>query len=227
MCAGVRDAVALGWRLNGILDGKFGDDVLDSYTSERIEHAKHYIEFSQELGKIICITDPEEAAERDRRMKADLAARNDEPVPTDVCQLGPGIWCDETPHAGELSVQGVVEANGKRDRFDQAVGQGWMVIGLESNPAEALSDEQLETIRSLEGLTVTVGAPGTACEAVDVDGTYARWLHDIDARYVVLRPDFYVAATAKSPEGLRHRFDEVIARLHLTKAAPAASATAA
>ena len=219
MCAGIRDAFALGWRLNGILEGKFDDGVLDSYTTERVEHAKHYIDFSQELGRIICISDPQEAAERDRRMKADLAARGHKPVPTDVCQLGPGVWCDETSHAGELSVQGVVEADGKRDRFDQAVGRGWVVIGLENDPAEAFSGEQIETLRSLGGMVVTIGAPGAACDAVD--GTYARWLRDIDAQYVVLRPDFYVAATAKSPEDLRHRFDEVISRLRLTQAAVA------
>lgn len=215
MCAGVRDAVALGWRLNGILEGRFGADVLDSYTSERLEHAKHYIDFSQELGKIICISDPEKAAARDAAMKADLAARNNAPVPTDVCHLGDGVWCAETAAAGELSVQGVVEANGKRDRFDQAVGQGWMVIGLGADPAEALTPGQRDALGLLEGRTVTIGAPGSGAAVIDAEGTYARWLDAIDACYVVLRPDFYVAATAKTPEALRHRFDEVTARLHL------------
>jgi len=216
MCAGLRDAVALGWRLNGILEGCFDDAVLDSYSSERLAHARHYIDFSQELGKIICISDPEVAAARDAAMKADLAARDNRPVPTDVCHLGAGAWCAETAAAGELSVQGVVEANGKRDRFDQAVGQGWMVIGLCADPAEALTPGQRTTLAALAGRTVTIGAPGTTCDAIDVEGTYARWLDAIDARYVVLRPDFYVAATAKTPEALRHRFDEVAARLHLT-----------
>lgn len=215
MCAGVRDAVALGWRLNGILEGRFGDEILDSYTSERLEHARHYIDFSQELGKIICISDPETAAARDAAMKADLAARGNKPVPTDVCHLGPGVWCAETAAAGELSVQGVVEANGKRDRFDQAVGQGWYVIGLGADPAEALTTSQRAALATLEGRTVTIGASGSGAGVIDAEGTYAHWLDAIDARYVVLRPDFYVAATAKTPEALRHRFDEVIARLHL------------
>jgi 3-(3-hydroxy-phenyl)propionate hydroxylase len=217
MCAGLRDAFALGWRLNAILEGKLSDDVLDSYTTERREHAKHYIDFSQELGKIICITDPEEAAERDRRMKADLAARNNKPVPTDVCHLGPGVWCDDTAHAGELSVQGVIEVNGKRDRFDQVIGRGWIVIGLDSDPTEVLSEGQLEKLSFLGGMTVKIGTPGTDCDAQDVEGTYAKWLNEINARYVVLRPDFYVAATANSPENLRHRFDEVMSRLHLSE----------
>ena len=215
MCAGMRDAVALGWRLNAILEGKFGHEVLDSYTTERLEHAKHYINFSQELGKIICIHDEQEAAERDARMKADLVARNNKPVPTDICQLGEGAWCADAAHAGELSVQGVVEAGGKRDRFDQAVGQGWVVIGLDLDPSEALTSTQREQLALLEGMSVKIGRPGTACDAVDVEGTYAKWLTAIDARYVLLRPDFYVAATANSAATLQARFDEVMGRLHL------------
>jgi 3-(3-hydroxy-phenyl)propionate hydroxylase len=215
MCAGLRDALAVGWRINAILEGRVGLDVLDSYSTERIEHAKHYINFSQELGKIICISDPEQAAERDRLMKEDLKARNGKPVPTDICQLGPGIWCAETAHAGELSVQGVVEANGKRDRFDQAVGYGWMVIGLDADPAHALSLAQHAVLDHLGGQTVRIGSQGTDCAVVDVEGTYARWLNGIGATYVVLRPDFYVAATAGSPAELRRRFDEVTSRLQI------------
>lgn len=210
MCAGLRDAFALGWRLNGILDGILGPDVLDSYTSERLEHAKHYIHFSQDLGKIICISDPAEAAERDRRMREDLVARDFKPVPTDICHLGPGAWCSDTPHAGELSVQGVVEANGRRDRFDQAVGHGWMVIGFGRDPASVLSPDQLDELGLLGGRTVTVGAPGSGAEVIDVEGTYARWLGGIGATYVLLRPDFYVAATAGSARTLRRAFDEVM-----------------
>jgi 3-(3-hydroxy-phenyl)propionate hydroxylase len=215
MCAGLRDALALGWRLNAILEGKVADSVLDSYSSERLEHAKHYIEFSQELGKIICIADEAEAAQRDAQMKADLAARNNEPVPTDICHLGAGIWCHGSSHAGELSVQGVVEANGRRDRFDQAVGHGWFVLGLNADPSVELTDEQREQLTQLEGRTCGIGAPGSACDVVDVDGTYARWLASIDAKFVIVRPDFYVAATANNGVTLRQRFDEVMAKLQV------------
>lgn len=214
MCAGLRDAVALGWRLNAILEGKMAADVLDSYTTERKEHAKHYIHFSQELGKIICISDPVAAAERDRLMKAELEARNYKPVPTDICQLGPGAWCEDTAHAGELSVQGVVEAGGRRDRFDQAVGFGWMVLGLDHDPSDALTSDQLAQLGFLDGHAIKISSAGTSGEVVDVDGTYARWLDKIDATYVLLRPDFYVAATARSPEDLRRSFNDVMARIH-------------
>ncbi|AVW91094.1 bifunctional 3-(3-hydroxy-phenyl)propionate/3-hydroxycinnamic acid hydroxylase MhpA [Celeribacter baekdonensis] len=215
MCAGVRDAVAVGWRLNAILEGKAGLGLLDSYTTERVEHAKHYINFSQDLGKIICIADDDEAAKRDDVMKKELAERNFTPVPTDICHLGEGVWCDASAHAGELSVQGVVEANGKRDRFDQAVGQGWVLVGYETDPVSALSEEQRAQLAQIEGFGTQICAPGGSCDVIDVEGTYKNWLTDIDAKYVLIRPDFYVALTAKTPQELQSRFDKVMAAYDL------------
>lgn len=162
MCAGLRDALAMGWRLNMILDGRAGPGLLDSYTTERKEHAKHYISFSQELGNIICISDEAEAAERDTRMIAELAGRNGRPVPTDICHLGPGAWSDGSAHAGELSVQGVVDYRGRRDRFDQAVGRGWVVIGHDVDPLQALTEAQRAQLAALEGSASSSARPAAA-----------------------------------------------------------------
>lgn len=220
MCAGVRDAVAMAWRLNGILDGKFGLDVLDSYTSERVEHAKHYINFSQELGQIICIADDAVAQTRDATMIADLQARGGTPVPTDICQLGQGAWCEQSAHAGELSVQGIVEAGGKRGRLDQIVGQGWVLLGHDADPAAALTEAQRGQLAQLDGIALRLGAASGAAsgagEVVDVEGTIGDWLHRIGARYVLIRPDFYVALTAATADQLQARFAKVMRSLHLT-----------
>lgn len=221
MCAGLRDAVAMAWRLNGILEGKLSMDVLDSYTTERVAHARHYIDFSQELGQIICIDGEAEAAARDARMIADLAARDNAPVPTDICQLGKGIWDEDSAHAGELSVQGIVETHGHRDRFDQVVGQGWMLLGYDQDPADLLDEGQRRQFAALEGQSVCLVRAGGPTEVVDVEGTFADWLAAIDATYVLIRPDFYVALTAKSPGDLRARFDKIMERLHV--AAPVAA----
>jgi 3-(3-hydroxy-phenyl)propionate hydroxylase len=223
MCAGVRDAVGMAWRLNGILEGKFGLGILDSYTSERKEHAKHYINFSQELGQIICISDEAEAATRDANMIAELAERENKPVPTDICQLGEGAWCDDSAHAGELAVQGLVEVNGKRDRFDQAVGQGWVLLGYETDPAAALTETQRKQFEALDGMSVQICAPGGDCEVVDIEGTFKSWLEAIDASYVLIREDFYVAVTAKSPQALQERFAKVMDALDLNAAAAVAA----
>lgn len=226
MCAGMRDAVAAAWRLDAILSGVMGEEVLDSYTSERREHAKHYIEFSMALGSIICITDPEEAAARDRRMKAELEASGRTPVPTDKAILGPGIWCPEAGHAGELSVQGIVRVGDRQDRFDEIAGRGWLVIGYEQSPRAALSAGQLEALDRLGARFVTIGAPGSQCDVEDVEGTYAAWLQRIDAHYLLIRPDFYVAASAATAGELQRQLDALLEQLHLTPA-PAGETAAA
>jgi len=227
MCAGVRDAVAMAWRLNMILEGKAGLGLLESYTSERKEHARHYINFSQELGQIICIADEAQGKARDARMIADLAARGGTPVPTDICQLGPGVWSADSAHAGELSVQGRVSLDGRTGRFDQAVGQavgqGWVAIGYEADPLTAMSDTQRSDFAGLGGFAVTLGAAGSNAGVIDLDGTYKAWLDAIDARFVLIRPDFYVAVTASTADAFRQRLAEVLGALDL----PLAGAMAA
>ncbi|HEY5855444.1 MAG TPA: bifunctional 3-(3-hydroxy-phenyl)propionate/3-hydroxycinnamic acid hydroxylase [Aldersonia sp.] len=218
MCAGLRDSVALAWRLDLVLSGTAGDEVLDSYGTERKGHVQHYIDFSMHLGKIICIADQAEATERDLRMIAELADSDGTPVNSDIASLGPGLWHDGTPHAGELSVQGVVEANGRRDRFDEIAGRGWIALGRGENPAALLTDEQRRLWEGLDGRCVRIGAAGTDCDVVDVDGTYARWLDELGADFVIVRPDFYVAATASDGAGLRASLDLILDGLHLTAA---------
>ena len=65
MCSGLRDAANLAWKLDLVLDGQAPITLLDAYEVERAENVRAVIDFSMSLGKVICITDPEEAAARD------------------------------------------------------------------------------------------------------------------------------------------------------------------
>ncbi len=213
MCAGLRDAVALSWRLAAILDGTLGMEVLESYESERIEHAKHYIQFSRDLGDIICIADPVKAAERDARMMAELAARNYEPITGDLVKLGPGAWCEDTATAGELSPQGRVRFEGREDRFDQAVGHGWMILAVDQEVDGLLREAHQHALEALGGRVLSIGAEG--CDITTLDDSYTRWMAEAEASYAIIRPDFYVAATAKTPQDLAARFETILSRLGL------------
>ena len=213
MCAGLRDAVALGWRLNGILDGALPETVLQSYETERAAHAKHYIAFSQELGEIICIADPEIAQQRDAKMMADLAARNHEPITGDKVKLGSGVWCNECPSAGELSPQGVVQYNGIEDRFDQTVGEGWFIISVNTPMTDILSNRHHATLSKLGGRALSIGPKDMGLDVVSLDDSYTHWMASDDANYAIIRPDFYVAATAKTSAELAQRFDFILDRL--------------
>ncbi|MEU4660014.1 bifunctional 3-(3-hydroxy-phenyl)propionate/3-hydroxycinnamic acid hydroxylase, partial [Streptomyces sp. NPDC023723] len=88
--AGARDAMNLGWKLDAVLRGLADDGLLDTYGQERLRHAVAFVEFSTELGRIICVTDPAEAARRDARMLADWAAGMKPPAPPRP-RLGPGV----------------------------------------------------------------------------------------------------------------------------------------
>ena len=75
MCAGLRDAANLAWKLDLVLDGRAAPEILATYDEERRPSAVAAIDFSIELGKVICVPDPEEAAARDEAMAARLRRR--------------------------------------------------------------------------------------------------------------------------------------------------------
>ena len=64
MCAGIRDAANLAWKFAWKFACK---DLLDTYQSERAPHVRVFVDTAVRLGNIIQTTDPQVAAERDRR----------------------------------------------------------------------------------------------------------------------------------------------------------------
>jgi 2-polyprenyl-6-methoxyphenol hydroxylase-like FAD-dependent oxidoreductase len=85
LCAGIRDAANLAWKVDLVLRSLAPEALLDTYQQERLPHARRAIELSMELGRVICVPDPAEAAARDAAMAA--AVR---PEPVDAPQL-PGL----------------------------------------------------------------------------------------------------------------------------------------
>lgn len=63
--SGMRDATNLGWKLASVVSGQAGDELLDTYTSERKDHAKAMVDLSLTFGKFIKITNPAVALARD------------------------------------------------------------------------------------------------------------------------------------------------------------------
>ncbi|MFI6779169.1 bifunctional 3-(3-hydroxy-phenyl)propionate/3-hydroxycinnamic acid hydroxylase [Nocardia sp. NPDC050412] len=63
--SGIRDATNLGWKLATVLSGQAGDDLLDTYTTERKDHAKAMVDLSLTFGNVIRITNPVAALARD------------------------------------------------------------------------------------------------------------------------------------------------------------------
>ena len=61
MCAGIRDAANLAWKLAAVIGGQADAALLDTYQSERVPHVRTFIETAVRLGDLIHVTDPESA----------------------------------------------------------------------------------------------------------------------------------------------------------------------
>lgn len=203
LCAGIRDAANLAWKLDLVLAGKASAGLLDTYGSERAPQVRAELEFSVELGKLLCVLDPGEAAARDEGLRA-LGAAGPQPLP-DRPPLGPGIWNHGDPHAGSGALQAGVVAGGRRLLLDDATGGGWLLLAAaragEPDSARAgagLSGDLARWWASIGGRCHSIGPGGTLG---DPEGEYGRWFDSLEADAVLVRPDGYVYGAAAGSDG--------------------------
>jgi hypothetical protein len=197
MCSGIRDAANLAWKLDLILRGRAPEGLLATYASERAPQVRATIDFSIELGKVICVPDAEAAAARDAAMSAAAKDRGPTP-PLPAPSLGPGLLTAGDALAGHLCVQGEVALAGRRGRFDDVVGRGFTLLSPAGDPVRSLPAELAEFFASLGGIGAHV-APGGPVD--DVQGSYARWFREHDVGVVLQRPDFHVFGSAPAIDG--------------------------
>jgi 3-(3-hydroxy-phenyl)propionate hydroxylase len=197
MCAGLRDAANLAWKLDLVLRGRAGEGLLDTYTSERAPHVAAMIDTSVALGRIICVADPREAAARDARMIAEARERPD-PLAAPLPAIGDGCLARGTAAAGALFVQDLVRRGGVAGRFDDVVGRGFALISPCGDPAAALDAADARYFASLGGFTAHVGA---TAPIEDLRGGYARWFGQYGVELALVRPDFAVFGTAPTLAG--------------------------
>ncbi|MFH9473823.1 bifunctional 3-(3-hydroxy-phenyl)propionate/3-hydroxycinnamic acid hydroxylase [Streptomyces anulatus] len=223
MCSGFRDAANLAWKLDLVLGGRAGDALLDSYEQERRVHVQHAIDLSVRLGRLICVTDPAAAADRDRAMTARPAgpARPSEPVraseparPAGPARsasplgehLAKGFLADGGPPAGELMGQVRLTGPDGPGPADSVLGPGFVLL-CRGNLADTLPPAALETLRRVSGRVVTVlradagSAPGPNT-VLDTDGRCLPWLESMSAGAVLIRPDRYLFGAAPDADEL-------------------------
>lgn len=183
MCSGLRDSMALAWRLDAVLRGRLGEAVLESYGPERSAHVQQLIGLSIELGKVICITDPAIAAARDRDMIGALQQPGYQPLPPPQPQLGPGLWRLQSPGAGLLGVQGLVVREGRQARFDDLYGVHFTLIARDADALAAISPANRAALQAQNAVVLHLGPGGLD----DVQGSYAAWLARLDCAAVLDR----------------------------------------
>jgi 2-polyprenyl-6-methoxyphenol hydroxylase-like FAD-dependent oxidoreductase len=235
MCSGIRDAANLSWRLDLVLRGLAGDDLLDTYGTERSAHVQHAIGMSVELGKVICVTDREQAAQRDAFMISHDAdpARILPPLPPSTLTDGV-LHRDGTgapaPGAGVLTAQGRITFRGRTGRLDEVLGGGFVLAGIE-DPSLVLDDDQrgfLDAIGAHVLHVVPAGAESPqgadvdgragSDQVIDVDGVYLAHFAAAGRVAALVRPDHYSFGYAYNTSELPGLVDEL--RQHLSWARP-------
>ncbi|WP_410606925.1 bifunctional 3-(3-hydroxy-phenyl)propionate/3-hydroxycinnamic acid hydroxylase [Amycolatopsis sp. lyj-109] len=185
MCSGIRDVTNLAWKLDLTLRNLASESLVDSYGDERREQAREAILASVQLGRVICVTDPAAAAERDATV---LANRRGKPLgrPEPAKPLTGGLL-HESPGAGVVVPQGRVRVGGTTGLFDGVVGRGFVLLTTEPGGSAFLASLGTHVVRLSEG--------------VDVDDVYRPFLARYGATSVLVRPDYHVFGTA-GPGGL-------------------------
>ena len=194
LCAGLRDVNNLAWKLDLVVDGRADQALLDTYESERCENVQRVIDFSMELGKVICVPDPVEASARDDAMIAGIVVGELTEVPP-LPGISTGLISAGSPHAGTVLPQGRVAG---RVRLDDEVGVGWRLVMTPSTASELRALLRAEAALAtwfarIGGRALSIGTDG---DLSDPDGTYLEWFDAHDASAALQRPDFHLYGTA-------------------------------
>src|SRR5262249_34587707 len=123
MCAGIRDAANLAWRLALVLRAGARDALLDSYETERKPHVEALVGFAKKAGEVIGELDVAAARTRDALLRGQLERGEAETIRQRYIPnlTGGVIDAASGPAAGTLFVQPRVGAEGDGELLDDVV----------------------------------------------------------------------------------------------------------
>ncbi|MGW7543841.1 bifunctional 3-(3-hydroxy-phenyl)propionate/3-hydroxycinnamic acid hydroxylase MhpA [Streptomyces sp. NPDC054770] len=195
LCAGLRDAHNLSWKLARVLREGGDERLLDTYESERRPHARHVIRLAVAMGW--AMTGGQDGAAPLRRRLLAAACRIPGLTAAAGRDLSPALTAGPLVRrgarrglAGTYCPQPWVRADvhdvrhgphsprGRRVRLDEVLGDGFAVLTAAGTPAP-----------SLTALAHGLGVRAVPVTALHDDGSLAAWLRAGRADAVLLRPD--------------------------------------
>ncbi len=222
--SGVRDATNLAWKLTAVLRGIAGDALLDTYDTERRDHAKAMIDVSVAIGRILSPTNKVVAGARDTvaaalnlvpSAKRWIAEGRYKPRPRFrvgalVEAVGPAAAGEPV---GSMFPQPRVDTRTKQNvLLDDVLGPWFSVLVWGNDPRQVFDDRSLATLNRLGVKLISVrpstqlhwdAAPtadpreATAVTVIgDPTGRLKSWFDTHPVGFVIVRPDRYVAAAA-------------------------------
>ncbi|SHJ50833.1 3-(3-hydroxy-phenyl)propionate hydroxylase [Shimia gijangensis] len=178
MCAGIRDASNLAWKLALVVKGQASADLLNSYQAERAPNARAFIETAMRLGGLINSLDRESALKQAERNPTGGARMASIAPPLGPSSL-PSLVDSGAPHQGQLFGQPVLRDG---TLLDDVVGYRPVLILRQPLPKDVFA-----AVPVLDG-----EAHPKLNDTLDELGTNA----------VLIRPDKYIAASAITPKDI-------------------------
>jgi 3-(3-hydroxy-phenyl)propionate hydroxylase len=177
LCAGIRDASNLAWKLEAVLRGTSGEALLQTYESERRPHVTEYIDLAVRLGGMINTRASEGVLPRPPSADEPPQMRSLRP------RLGPGIGPDAASPVGWPAPQPRL-LDGRM--LDDVVGCRFALLALRAGDA---TNRELSLSCSEHGVALVF-----ADETIDL----GDWLESEGITAALVRPDRYIAAVARS-----------------------------
>jgi len=185
LCAGLRDAYNLAWKLARVLQQGADERLLDTYESERKPHARHLIRLAVAMGWAMTGGQDGAAALRRGVLGAAVripgltsaAARDFSPALTAGPLVRRRVRLGRHGLVGGFCPQPFVTIDGRHARLDELLGDSFAVL-----TALPLSPSLLAVADGLGARTVPVAGLGD-------DNRLAAWLRVGRASAVLLRPD--------------------------------------
>ncbi|HLH87166.1 MAG TPA: bifunctional 3-(3-hydroxy-phenyl)propionate/3-hydroxycinnamic acid hydroxylase [Xanthobacteraceae bacterium] len=216
MCAGIRDAANIAWKLALVLRAGAADALLDTYERERKPHVEALIDFAIRAGEVIGELDLAKARARDAALLDLLRSGRAETIRQRyIPNLTTGVLDTASGAvAGTLFVQPRVGEAGEGTLLDDVVGPGFLLVTRSEEAQARLSAAALDVWRRLAGERIVIGA-SVAGEAEGIrrfserGSLFADWMAHHGAAAVVARPDRYVYGIARDANELNRMIEEL------------------
>jgi 3-(3-hydroxy-phenyl)propionate hydroxylase len=192
MCAGIRDAANLTWKLALVLSGRADDRLLSTYEAERRPHAGRMIRLAILIGSIM--TGGSARTARLRRAALRTASRlpgvEQKVIDTAWPALPAGTLIARRDRAaGQLCPQPRVRTHHGDVLLDQALGDGFAIVTRGGDGVAAYDPVTRDYFEAL-------GTSLVHLDAADIDGPLNALLGRTGPVALLLRPDRVIAASA-------------------------------
>lgn len=216
MCAGIRDAANLAWKLSMVIQANASDALLDTYELERKPHVRDLVGAAKSLGQIVGELDPELARKRDIRLRGQLKRGEVETTRQKfIPDLKDGVIDGENA-GGTLFVQPHVTTDGSQFVLLDDLLKGRFLLATTSSETQGwLSSRSLAIWNRIGGEHAVIrpkhqDAGKVAADVLvltERDELFAQWMHRHSCAAAIVRPDRYVFGVAADAIGLNCLID--------------------